>query len=39
MQDSMALFEKIGITCPEMSENSRKLVFENRDTGYRFMVV
>ncbi len=39
MQDSMALFEQIGITCPEMSGDSRKLVFENKDQGYRFMAV
>ncbi len=34
MQDSMALFAKIGITCPEMEEESRKLVFENRVDRY-----
>lgn len=39
MQDSMELFGKIGITCPEMEENNRKLVFENREHGYRFMAV
>ena len=39
MQDSMELFGQIGITCPEMAENNRKLVFENRDQGYRFMEV
>lgn len=39
MQDSMALFERIGITCPEMNGDSRKLVFENRDSRYRFMAV
>ncbi len=39
MQDSMELFGQIGITCPEMAENNRKLVFENRDQGYRFMAV
>ncbi len=39
MQDSMALFGKIGITCPEMEGDNRKLVFENRDAGYRFMAV
>jgi ATP phosphoribosyltransferase len=39
MQDSMALFAKVGIDCPEMNDGSRKLVFENRDTGYRFMAV
>ena len=39
MQDSMELFGQIGITCPEMAGDSRKLVFENRDQGYRFMAV
>lgn len=39
MQDSMSLFAQIGITCPEMSENSRKLVFENHTDKFRFMAV
>jgi ATP phosphoribosyltransferase len=39
MQDSMALFAQIGITCPEMVEGSRKLVFENREDKFRFMAV
>ncbi len=39
MQDSMSLFGKIGITCPEMAESSRKLVFENREDKFRFMAV
>ena len=39
MQDSMALFAKIGITCPEMEGESRKLVFENPQSRYRFMAV
>jgi len=39
MQDSMELFGQVGITCPEMAGDSRKLVFENRDQGYRFMAV
>ncbi|MFO7577434.1 MAG: ATP phosphoribosyltransferase [Pelovirga sp.] len=39
MQDSMELFGRIGITCPEMSEDSRKLVFENREQKFRFMAV
>jgi ATP phosphoribosyltransferase len=39
MQDSMALFAKIGITCPEMEKGSRKLVFENPETKFRFMAV
>ena len=39
MQDSMELFGQIGITCPEMEEKNRKLVFENRAAGYRFIAV
>lgn len=39
MQDSMELFGEIGITCPEMSEKSRKLVFENAEHKFRFMAV
>jgi len=39
MQDSMELFGKIGITCPEMEGNSRKLVFENPQDRFRFMAV
>ncbi len=39
MQDSMELFARIGITCPEMEKGSRKLVFENPETKFRFMAV
>lgn len=39
MKDSMALFSQIGITCPEMEEGSRKLIFENRESRFRFMAV
>ncbi|MBE0598627.1 MAG: ATP phosphoribosyltransferase [Desulfuromonadales bacterium] len=40
MHDSMELFGRIGITCPEMEEgNSRKLVFENPSSRYRFIAV
>ncbi|MDY0213149.1 MAG: ATP phosphoribosyltransferase [Desulfuromonadaceae bacterium] len=39
MQDTMELFGQIGITCPEMEEKNRKLVFENREAGYRFIAV
>jgi len=39
MQDTMALLEQLGITCPEMESGSRKLVFENREDKYRFMAV
>ncbi|PNU20162.1 ATP phosphoribosyltransferase [Geothermobacter hydrogeniphilus] len=40
MQDSMELFGRIGITCPEMNEKgTRKLVFENPQQKFRFMAV
>ncbi len=39
MKDSMQLFARIGITCPEMSDDSRKLVFENPQDRFRFMAV
>jgi ATP phosphoribosyltransferase len=39
MQDSMELFSKIGITCPEMNDDSRKLVFENPELKLRFIAV
>lgn len=36
---SMELFEKIGITCEEMKDkNSRKLIFTNEELGYRFFL-
>jgi len=39
LEDSMELFAKIGITCPEMKEKNRKLVFENKEDKLRFMAV
>lgn len=39
LQDSMELFAKIGITCREMEEKNRKLVFENKEDKFRFMAV
>lgn len=39
LEDSMELFARIGITCPEMKEKSRKLVFENPEQKFRFMAV
>ena len=39
MQDSMELFAKVGITCPEMDDPGRKLVFENHEDKLRFMAV
>ncbi|MBQ2306594.1 MAG: ATP phosphoribosyltransferase [Clostridia bacterium] len=34
-----AAFEKAGYPCPEVMENSRKLVFENPDAGVRYFWV
>jgi ATP phosphoribosyltransferase len=39
LEDSMELFGRIGITCPEMNDKSRKLVFENAEYKFRFMAV
>ena len=39
MQDSMDLFARVGITCPEMDEPGRKLVFENRDDLLRLRLI
>ena len=33
------LFEKNGYTCPEALEDSRKLIFENKDAGVRYFWV
>lgn len=35
---TMELLSQIGITCPEMEENTRKLIFRNQDLGYRFFL-
>jgi len=37
--DTLNLLEKIGISCPEMKEESRKLIFEIPEKKMRFMVV
>jgi ATP phosphoribosyltransferase len=38
-KDSLALFEKIGITCEEMKDKStRKLIFTNEELGLRFFL-
>lgn len=37
-EKSMELLEKIGITCPEMKEKSRKLIFTNEDIKYKFFL-
>nr|WP_320048951.1 ATP phosphoribosyltransferase [uncultured Desulfuromonas sp.] len=39
LEDSMELFAQIGISCPEMEEKNRKLVFENKEDKLRFMAV
>ena len=39
LQDSMELFAKVGITCAEMDDPGRKLVFANHVDKYRFMAV
>lgn len=36
---SMDLFETIGISCPEMREKSRKLIFHNAEYGLKFILV
>ena len=33
------MFEKAGFPCPEIRENSRKLIFENRELGIRYFWV
>jgi len=34
-----AMFEKAGFPCPAIQENSRKLIFENREAGVRYFWV
>jgi ATP phosphoribosyltransferase len=38
-KDTMKLLKQIGISCPEMEEGSRKLIFELPEKKIRFMVV
>jgi ATP phosphoribosyltransferase len=38
-KDTMKLLKQIGISCPEMEEGSRKLIFELPEKNIRFMVV
>ena len=38
-KDTMELLKQIGISCPEMDEGSRKLIFELPEKKIRFMVV
>ena len=35
-EKAYGIFEKIGCGCPEIREDSRKLIFENGETGVRY---
>jgi ATP phosphoribosyltransferase len=39
LQDSVALFRKIGIDCDELLSDTRKLIFENPKQKMRYMIV
>jgi ATP phosphoribosyltransferase len=39
LQDSVALFRKIGIDCEDLLSDTRKLIFENREQRMRYMIV
>jgi ATP phosphoribosyltransferase len=39
LEESVALFAKIGISCSELLSNTRKLIFENPEERMRYMVV
>ena len=39
LQESVALFRKIGIDCEELLSDTRKLIFENRAQRMRYMIV
>jgi ATP phosphoribosyltransferase len=39
LQDSVALFKKIGIDCEELLSDTRKLIFENQAQKMRYMIV
>jgi len=39
LQESVALFGKIGISCSELLSDTRKLIFENREQRMRYMIV
>jgi ATP phosphoribosyltransferase len=39
LQDSVALFKKIGIDCEELLADTRKLIFENHQQKMRYMIV
>jgi len=37
-EKTMGLLAQIGITCPEMEEDTRKLIFRNEELGYAFFL-
>ncbi|MEK7851270.1 MAG: ATP phosphoribosyltransferase, partial [Deltaproteobacteria bacterium] len=39
MKEALKLLAKIGITPPEPMEESRKLIFEDKNNGLRFLIV
>ena len=39
LQESVALFAKIGIACEELLSDTRRLIFENREQRMRYMIV
>jgi ATP phosphoribosyltransferase len=39
LEDSVALFGKIGISCSELLSDTRRLIFENRAERMRYMIV
>jgi len=39
LKEAVLLFEKIGIDCSDTLEDSRKLIFENKKSRIRFMVI
>jgi ATP phosphoribosyltransferase len=39
LQESVALFEKIGLSCSELLADTRKLIFENTAQRMRYMIV
>jgi ATP phosphoribosyltransferase len=39
LQDTVALFKKIGIDCDELLSDTRKLIFENPEQKMRYMIV
>ena len=39
LEESVALFEKIGISCSELLTNTRKLIFEDTAQRMRYMIV